>query len=308
MRLSGNISDSEHILRDFLSGVQGERPSDELAALHLSQAGNHMYNFQFDEAHEEIKHAISLSKTHDDILWDQMLCLSRALQGSGEFDAARTVLQLCAATPGLPGSKRCLVASALSDVLCELSVVENGGAHLIQAEGLLVAEIGSFRAHPGPRPHPKGRRRLLLALVEVKILQGSHHEARCLIAELLDTYSKLGNLDIVDRLGHVRALIAFARIAPTAEESISSWLGALSWNKFYNPDEEEVFTCGAVYFVLCSIWLKLGNSVAAQEFFQKGTNVLAKKQRQFLIPGLGTYIFDEACADINRTNAIQTIN
>ncbi|KAM5359593.1 hypothetical protein ACJZ2D_014356 [Fusarium nematophilum] len=299
MRLSGNVAGSEQVINGFLSNSRDTKvPPDKLAALHLSQAANHMYHFRFNDAQKEIKRTTGFSGVQEDFLWDQMLCLSRALKGAGEFDAARTVLQVCLATPGLCRPKRCLVISALADVLCELSFTDHDNLLLHQAEALVTQELHQFGLYPHRFPQPRGLRRLRLSLLEIKINQGSYYEAEFLVEDLLDAYRRLEKLDIVDQLGHVRALIAYARLAPVPEEAVSRWTDVLNWNKLYNPDEEEVFTCGAIYIVLCSLCLDLGNQEAGLDFFRRGTNVLGRKERQFLLPGIGTYIFRAACAGI----------
>lgn len=98
LRLSGNISDSENMILGFLSELRGaEPPSDKLAALHLSQAGNHMYNFRFDNAHEEIKRAMSLSDAQQDRLsgyWSPRSRPHPHCLGPGSPDARRGSFRL----------------------------------------------------------------------------------------------------------------------------------------------------------------------------------------------------------------------
>lgn len=292
MRLRGDVTGSELVINEFLLNYGNTvLPVSMLTPLHLSQTMNHIYRFNFNHAHEEMKTVPSPPNAHDNFLWDRTLCVSRAFRGSGDFAAAKTAFQLCLATPGLCKPKRCLVTSALADTLCELAVMEHDNSHLVRAEELVMLAVTLS-------PFPKGLRRLRLSLLEIKINQGSRDEAEFLIKLLLDTYNNLEKLDIVDRLGHVRTLIAHARIALTPEEEISRWVDVLNWNRFYNPHEEEVFTCGAVYIIICSLFLRLGNWGAGLHYYRKGTNVLARKERQFLIPGLGTYIFHKACVII----------
>lgn len=72
---------------------------------------------------------------------------------------------------------------------------------------------------------------------------------------------------MVDQLGHLRALIAFARLSPGPEEARKIWEDILMWNRFYYPSEEEVFTCGVVYLYFCDIWYKLGDIDKGMESF-----------------------------------------
>ena len=119
---------------------------------------------------------------------------------------------------------------------------------------------------------------MLLSFVEVKIRQGCYFDADLAARELLAMYGSMREPDIVDRFGHVRALIAFARVSPTSEDALKRWTDVLVWNRFYNPlEEEEVFTCGVVYLFLCIIWYMLGNSDKCIESFQNAMGVIEKK-------------------------------
>lgn len=75
---------------------------------------------------------------------------------------------------------------------------------LAEVEALLRTEVESISLSGR---YQKGRRRLLLSLTEVKILQCDTGEASALTQDLLAQYTRLGTPDIVDRLGHIRALM-----------------------------------------------------------------------------------------------------
>ena len=124
----------------------------------------------------------------------------------------------------------------------------------------------------------------VLSSIEIEIRRYRFESAEILISEILGAYSRLTELDIVDRLGHVRALIARARIGPlsAAEER---WSDVLKWNRKYNPLEEEVFTCGLVYMFICSILFQLGNLHGSRAAFNRAMEVIGRKRPQFLIPG-----------------------
>lgn len=147
----------------------------------------------------------------------------------------------------------------------------------------------------------KGFRRLLLSLTEVEIWQGHSYKTDSLARELLGIYRSLREPDIIDRLGHVRALIAFARVSPTLEDATRRWNDALDWNRFYNPLEDEVPTCGVIYLFLCITWHRLGNIGSSREAFRSAMGVLKKKRPQFLIPGIGTCLFRGACEEVQST-------
>jgi hypothetical protein len=135
----------------------------------------------------------------------------------------------------------------------------------------------------------KGYRRILLSLVETEIRLGYDEEARPRLDQLLCMYKSLSAQDIVDRLGHVRALMAAARVSGL-QDANRFWSEALHWNSVYNPLEEEVFTCGVIYMYMCLGEHKLGNSRGSREYLERAQRVFEKKRRQFLIPGIGTYL------------------
>ena len=58
---------------------------------------------------------------------------------------------------------------------------------------------------------------MVLSLIEIEIGQSRSDRAETLLLELLDVYNRLTEPDIIDRFGHVRALIAWARISPLRE-------------------------------------------------------------------------------------------
>ncbi|QSS60252.1 hypothetical protein I7I51_05049 [Histoplasma capsulatum] len=215
------------------------------------------------------------------------------MRGEGRFKEAKICFDTCLWTPGLRESKRFLVQSALADLYCELDYLqmEKQAFYLSRAKAMVEPEIERLRLLSGQ--HLEGFRRLLLSLVEVKIRQGYYWDSDLLTRELITIYDNLREPDIVDRLGHVRALIAFARVAPSPEDALERWKDVLLWNRFYNPLEEEVFTCGVVYLFL---WFKLGDIDKSTECFQNAMQVIERKQRQFLIPGIGTYLFHDVCS------------
>ena len=128
----------------------------------------------------------------------------------------------CLATPELPRSKRHLVVSHLSDVYCELDYRQRNNAsqltlqsvYLKKGRDVVQREIDHARACGKPS---KSFRRLLLSLIEVEMRQNHFDIAECLIGELLNIYSKIAESDINDRVGHVRTLIAKARLSEPCE-------------------------------------------------------------------------------------------
>lgn len=302
MRLRGDTKGSERAIEAFLSNLPAdELASENFAALHLSQATNRAYDFRFSEAHVELKKWIS-SFEHQErqqtLIWDQIFCVGRLMRGEGRFEEARACFESCLETPELRDSKRFLIKFAVADLYCELAYIHPNTPYLSQTASILEPEINGLTQASGQ--HLKGFRRLLLSLTEVKIRQGHSSEADLLSRQLLAIYNNLREPDIVDRLGHVRTLIALARISPTLEDAAERWKDVLVWNELYNPLEEEVFTCAVAYLFLCLTWYKLGNLDTSLVFFRM--RVLERQRRQYLIPGIGTYLLHEVCEELQSTS------
>lgn len=305
LRSRGRIPESERIITEFLSSQtfsSNDRSRRVLGLLNLSQAYNRIYQFDFRKAGEESgKWRPSLSDTLSDselyLLCDQLRTNGRILRGEGRFDEARCCFEGCLSTSGLPKSKRTLVLCYLSDVYCELDymqrtifpVSESQLQYLNQGREIIEREINRERASS---QHPKSLRRLLLSLTEIEIRQARFDKAEDSISELLDIYGGMVEPDIDDKVGHVRTLISRARISHL-HEAEHNWTAALLQNRTYNPLEEEVFTCGVIYLFISLIRFQSGSGVRqSQDMFQKAIEVIRRKRPQFLMPGLGTYLFD----------------
>ena len=139
----------------------------------------------------------------------------------------------------------------------------------------------------------KSLRRLFLSLIEIEIRPNRFDRAECLIRELLDIYSQIAEPDVIDRIGHVRTLIARARVSQLCEAE-EQWNAALLQNRVYNPFEEEVFTCGVIYLFISSIRFQLDDVDGSRDHFKKAFEVISTNRPQFLMPGMGTYLFDSS--------------
>ena len=60
-------------------------------------------------------------------------------------------------------------------------------------------------------------KRLLLFLIEIEMRQNYFDTVECLISELLNIYNKIAELDINDRVNHVRALIVKTRFSQSCK-------------------------------------------------------------------------------------------
>lgn len=294
-----------HEISLFMRGVAATSDTmanECLASLYLSQAANCICQFNFPQAHRELRRWVPRNLPgHENLIWDQVFCIGRILRGEGNFEEAKVCFEQCLETPGLRRPKRLLAKSALADVYCELDCARDQLRYLLsRAKAMLESVIEQLRLSDSR--HLKGYRRLLLSLAEVNLKQGHLHNVDLVARELLAIYPRLNGLDMVDRLGHVRALISFARISPTSEVAVNRWNDVLRHNRLYNPFEEEVFTCGVVYLCLSSAWDMAGNIVRSMECFHTALAVLKRKRRQFLIPGLGTYIFHNVWDQVQHTS------
>lgn len=302
LRCRGRVLDSERIITEFFTSQcldLNQRSTHFLGLLNLSQAQNLAYRFDFEKAREETRKwrpsgDDPLSDSELRLLCDQLCCTGRILKGEGHFDRARLCFEGCLATPGLPGAKRFLIVSHLSDLCCELDYTQRDNTYhqtpqsTLLDEGREMVQRELMRARDKPS---KGLRRLLLSLIEIELRQGYHARAKSLIMELLDIYSSIAEPDVDDRVGHVRTLVASARISQPWEAE-RHWNAALLQNSVYNPLEEEVFTCGVIYVFIASVRFQVGDVAGSRCSFEKATEVFRKKKPQFLMPGIGTYLFD----------------
>ncbi|KAF2189903.1 hypothetical protein K469DRAFT_50042 [Zopfia rhizophila CBS 207.26] len=300
LRLRGDISGSNRLLQEFLnrSDLDPQLKSHfALGLLHISQATNHAYNFDFLLADQEAQKWMPSNATEKqlDVVWDQIHSAGRIWRGRGCFFIARQFFEHCLQIQPLRESKRLLVKSSLADIYVELDYLQRRGIDSQNPEGLLdkaeemvKPEIERLKSRA---QHTKGFRRLLLSMAEIEIRRGQFYNAESLLTELCGIYIKLVDPDIIDRLGHVRALIALARISPPCEAE-KRWTNALNLNRRYNPFEEEVFTCGLIYLFICTIRLQLGDLEGSKAAFARAAEVVRTKSPQFLIPGVGTYLFD----------------
>ena len=309
LRLVGRISDSESVLHAVLGSarrramIRSPIPHPLFGRLHLSRANNYVYQFQFTDADEELRKWLPLedfSEEQFEVLWSQTYCRARVLKGLGRFSEAKDCLESCLCAYDLTESKRLLIQSTLADLYCELDYRQSkahqtlegyfapGSGYLGKGEAIIRPQVEQARQY-GSRS--KSFRRLLLSLLEIEVRSERYREAELLANEALDLYHDLAYSDIVDRLGHVRVLIALARISPLAMAE-QRWLFALDQNKLYNPSEEDVFTSGLIYLFVSSVNYKIGNPNRGFESLRRAGCILDRRKPQFLIPGVGTYLFD----------------
>lgn len=175
---------------------------------------------------------------------------------------------------------------------CKLNYIhQNNGREIVQQE------LSCIRACGKPS---QGLQRLLLSLIKIEIRQEHLNRAKCIISKLLGIYSKIAKPDINERVGHVRTLIARARISrlPKAERN---WNAALLQNRAYNPLEKEVFTYSVIYLLISSVRFQLENLDGSRVFFRRAIEVLCRKKPQFLMPGVGTYLLNSVRSDLQST-------
>ena len=81
--------------------------------------------------------------------------------------------------------------------------------------------------------------------------------------------------------------------------AVGFWEAALAWKRAYTPREGDVFTCGVIYPFLCALWNRLRVFDRSLEFYEKAQKTLEGNKRQYLIPGMGTYVFRNALSQAN---------
>jgi hypothetical protein len=308
LRLKGDITGSNQLLREFLDRsdiAKRLQLHSILGLLHLSQATNHAYSFDLSSANKEAKMWIPTesygTEKQLDVVWSQTHSTGRVLRGQGHFQTACLFFERCLQREPLRESKRHLALSHLVDTYIEVDYLQRREIYshsarelLDNAEKLIRPEIENLRSRA---PRSKGYRRLLLSLSEIEIRRSQFGVAECLLMEVSSIYGKLVDPDIVDRLGHVRALIALARISPLSEAE-TRWNNTLNLDRKYNPLEEEVFTVAFIHFFICVVRLQHGDSERGKAAFDYAAGICRTKPPQFLIPGAGTYLFDDVQCQI----------
>jgi tetratricopeptide (TPR) repeat protein len=303
-RLNGDVASSNRLLEDFLDHTDMAthlKTHHVIGRLHLSKAANYAYNLDFCLADREsqlwIPSNSDITEKKFDVLWSQIYSAGKILKGQGQFHYAIEMYSKCLQTPNLRDSKKHLVLSHLVDTSVELHYSQLNSIHSPHSENLLdnaskmiKTEIERVRVH---KPRSKGFRRLLLSLSEVEIRRNQLVAAERILQEVSSIYETLAEPDIVDRLGHMRAYIALARISPL-DEAESYWLNALSLGRKYYPFEEEVFTVAIIHLFLCITRLQINDLEGGKAAFDYAARICLTSSPTYLIPGAGTYLFEEA--------------
>ena len=301
LRRRNSVQDSQRVIQEFLNGqVTCTSPKMHaiLGLLHISRAENWACSLDFSRAQltvggwelEENPSSMQLW-----VLRCKLRVLGQSFKAHGMFEDSKHNFEGCLAAMRPHDSGRYLLKSNLADVYCELhylqynSCITTNTMHLNKAESIVRPEIESLEMR-GQSPS-KPLRRLLLSLVEIELLRGRCEVAETLIRKLLAAYNMLGDADPSDRVGHVRSLIAWARVSPPSEAT-ARWRAAIECNHRYNPVEEEVFTCGVIYMFISLSCYNNNDADGCKAAIQRAREILGRKCKQFLIPGIGTYMYD----------------
>ena len=302
LRYSKKISDSQRVIQQFLDRpfpVTNPRSHCLLGLLHLSQAENWAYKFSYRKVYEEAQKWEPDDNPTAMQLWilrTKLSVLGQSYKGDGLFEEAQSAFEGCLAAMKPCDSERYLIKSNLADVYCELDYLKRkesvirDAEYLEEAEKIVSPELDHLRTRTSSS---KASRRLLLSLIEIEILRRRHIVAESLIRELLEIYNGLSEPDTNDQVGHVRTLIAWARISVPCE-AVARWHTAYLWNKLYNPFEEDVFTCGAIYLFISLAYFRIGDEHGSRASFDRASEVISTKKPQFLMPGVGTYLYSFA--------------
>jgi tetratricopeptide (TPR) repeat protein len=228
------------------------------------------------------------------VLRTKFKVLGQSYKGEGLFEDAKSAFEGCLAVMKPQDSERFLIKSHLADMYCEVEYLKRkelaipDATYLDEAEKLVSPDIKHLR---NSSRHPRHLRRLLLSLLEIEMIRGRQSVAERLIEEVLASYNNITVPDINDQVGHVRALIAWARISEPLE-AVVRWHTAFQWNKTYNPSEDDVFTCAVIFLFISLANYKIGNADESRASFNRAAEIISRKQPQFLIPGVGSYLYD----------------
>jgi tetratricopeptide (TPR) repeat protein len=266
----------------------------------LSQAENWAYQFNHQKVYNEAQKwgpGNSPSAMQLYVLRTKLKVLGQSYRGEGLFEDAKRAFEGCLEAMKPQDSERFLIKSHLADLYCEVDYLKRkefaipDTAYLDEAEKVVSPEIRHLRTNG---IYPRHLRRLLLSLLEIEMIRGRQSVAECLIEELLATYNNLTEHDINGQVGHVRALIAWARISESSEavvRGITHFIGI----KYRTPLKRmDVFTCGVIFLFISLAYFKLGNTDESWASFNRAAETISRKQPQFLIPGVGTYLYDFA--------------
>ncbi|KIX07076.1 uncharacterized protein Z518_05053 [Rhinocladiella mackenziei CBS 650.93] len=233
LRFEGNVEESGRVVKEFYNKsyhTEQRESHPVLGSLCLSQANN---------------------LWQSDTLWEQVFCAGRIFRGEGHFEKAQHCFERCLTTAQLPEVERIRIAN-LADLYCELDyqhkqkLLHPKVDYLVKEEAIIESEIVRLRTYAY---HSEGLRRLLSSSIEIGIRQGSYPEENSLTEELLKVHDELADPGIIDRLGHIRALIASARLSPPSQVE-KQWEAALRQNVIYNPLEDEVFTSVVIHLFI----------------------------------------------------------
>ncbi|KAF2023976.1 hypothetical protein EK21DRAFT_79747, partial [Setomelanomma holmii] len=212
-----------------------------------------------------------------DVVWSQIYSAGKILKGQGRFEYACEIYNKCLQTPNLRDSKKRLVLSHFVDTYVELHYLRRNSTHPPHAENLLDTASKMIKTE----------------IERLRIRRNQFVAAERILREVSSIYETLAEPDIIDRLGHIRAYMALARISPL-EEAESYWLNALSLGRKYYPLEEEVFTVAIIHLFLCITRLQLNDLDGGKAAFDYAARICLTSSPHYLIPGAGTYLFEEA--------------
>lgn len=307
LRLDGDIAGSSKLLRDFFdqcNRVTLLESQPVLGRLRLSQAANHIYNCDYELAHAInqtwIPSPSMASPRMLDVVWSQMHLAGNIYRGEGQFEQARRCYEVCLKAQDLRKSKRLCVLSQLTDIYVELDY-QNQVNNILASEDLLASakkHILPFLEHLRiGTTCSKGFRRLLLSLAEIEMRLHHREEAKKLLEEADSLYKNLSQLDIIDRLGHLRVYIGLARLSPRDEKELA-WWKALEIGRKHHPQDEKVFVVALIYLYIARAQLCCNKEEESKLSLRYATKVRQQTRPSHLIPGTGTYLLHSVQEEI----------
>lgn len=252
----------------------------------LSHAENAILRNDFDLAEKRIRTWETMNKVATGLEL-QMIRLKNTVIGRiyryrGQFTDAENTLRRC--LDSIPcDHSRYHVMHHLADVYCELGM-EGSARKLVNEPVTELRKQG--------KQSSKTFRRLGLPLAEVYLRSKQFGDAEKLYTELLSIYKTKESLDDSDQIGHVRCSIGLARVAWSQQKFADTQKkleSALDLTERYSTFDSRGFYSGVINLFLAVVHSTLGNIPAAESTYGVATEILDRTQRQYHMPGMGTY-------------------
>lgn len=281
LRLSGDISSSEISIVDFwrtnLAQPDCARTNAAYGWLHISHLENLVQSQDVESARDQMfKWSMPERATEKElrITPARSILIAKVFRCQGQSDQALITLQHC-----LPYARQYYhqAICAIADALIELDRSE-------EACTILEQELRKLNARQS-----KISRRLTVSMVDAKVRLGQHDVAIKMVESLVPFFDRIGNLDTIDQLLHVRALVARALICRAQEDTaanVAAWKAVLHATEQYNSFRPQGLTSGIANLFLSLLYVGQGDLEAARRCFITARGILEEDGTDRWIPKL----------------------